>query len=569
MLSYQHLESYILVVFLLRCIEVLETKVVDSWEALSCIGDGDVIAISGFNMATTPEHLILELYSLYRRTGRPRDLFIVSDALPAVPGRALDKVAEELYRERDERFIRGVLLPYIGFSPWLQKMIMDNMIEAYSWPLGITAYWFREVASGRPGLLTRIGLETFLDPRQDSGALNKKAKRAMTCRIELIRIGDEEYLFYRAPKPRIALIRGTTADVTGNLSLEDEGIRGTVLNIAQATKARPNPGVVIAQVRWIAEKGTISPRSVEVPGPLIDYIVRAPRERHWQSGSFEYDPRACQRIIPPLRSEIVGDLPQMEWDEHEVVIARRALLELIKMIEEKRSPVLVNIGVGIPALVARIAIEEDLSSLVIPVVESGPWGGLALPGKDFGIAFSPFALTSIPDTFSLFEGGVIDAAILGFLQVDSEGNVNPSALPDRIPGPGGFPVIAGGAPKIVFAGSFTAGPRDIRVSDEGLEIRRDGPINKFVSRVYKIFFSGKLASRYGKDVVYITERAVFRLTSQGLELVETAPGVDIEKHILSRMDFRPIVRKTEYMDQRVFRARRMGLRDNILNTIRM
>jgi acyl CoA:acetate/3-ketoacid CoA transferase len=236
-------------------LEVFETKVVSAWEALSCIEDGDVIAISGFNMATTPEHLILELFNLYKKIGHPRNLFIISDALPAVPGRALDKVAEELYREGDRDFIRGVLMPYLGFSPWLQRIIMEDMIEAYSWPLGITAYWFREIASGRPGLITRIGLETFLDPRQDGGAINNAAKKAMTCRVELIRIGDEEYLFYRAPKPRVALIRGTTADSMGNLTLEDEGIRGTVLNIAQATKARPKPGVVIAQVRWITERG--------------------------------------------------------------------------------------------------------------------------------------------------------------------------------------------------------------------------------------------------------------------------------------------------------------------------
>ncbi|MDT7889097.1 MAG: CoA-transferase [Desulfurococcales archaeon] len=554
---------------MIRCLEIFETKLVSAWEALSCIEDGQVIAISGFNMATTPEHLILELFNLYKKTGHPKSLFIISDALPAVPGRALDKVAEELYREGDRDFIRGVLMPYLGFSPWLQRMIMEDMIEAYSWPLGITAYWFREIASGRPGLITRIGLDTFLDPRQDGGAMNNAARRAMTCRVELIKIGDDEYLFYRAPKPRVALIRGTTADSMGNLSLEDEGIRGTVLNIAQASKARPDPGVVIAQVRWVTEKGTLKPREVEVPGPLIDYIVKAPRERHWQSGSFEYDPRACQRVIPPMKPEILEDLPMQEWEDYEYVIARRALMELIRIVESKRAPALVNIGVGIPALITRIAVEEGISSYIIPVVESGPWGGLALPGQDFGIAFSPFALTSIPDTFSIFEGGVIDVAVLGFLQIDSEGNVNPSALPDRIPGPGGFPVIAGGAPKNIFAGSFTAGSRDIRVSEKGLEIRKDGDINKFVVRVYKVFFSGKTALKYGKEVTYITERAVFRLTEKGLEIVEIAPGVDLEKHILSRMEFKPLIsRKLETMDHRLFRVGKTGFAEEIRKIMR-
>ncbi len=549
---------------MIRCLEVVEKKVVSAWEALSCIEDGSVVAISGFNMATTPEHLILELYSLYKKTGHPRDLFIVSDALPAIPGRALDRVAEDLYREGDRGFIRGILMPFLGFSPWLQRLVMEDMVEAYSWPLGITAYWFREVASGRPGLITKIGLETFLDPRQDGGAMNNKARSSMTCRVELINIGGEEYLFYKAPKPKVALIRGTTSDVSGNLSLEDEGIRGTVLNIAQAVKARPDPGVVIAQVRWITERMSLNPRSVEVPGPLIDYVVRAPRERHWQSGSFEYDPRACHRVIPPLKPEIFEDVPQQRWKEHEIVIARRTLLELIRIFYEKRSPVLVNIGVGIPALVTRISIEEGVSHIIIPVVESGAWGGLALSGQDFGIAYSPFALTTIPDTFSLFEGGVIDAAVLGFLQIDSEGNVNPSALPDRMPGPGGFPVIAGGSPRIIFTGSFTAGASDIRVTESGLKIVRDGSITKFVPKVYKIFFSGRTALKYGKEVIYITERAVFRLTARGLELVETAPGVDLERDVLSRMGFRPIISsKIDIMDPRIFKIGRIGILEEI------
>lgn len=544
-------------------------KLVDAWEALSNVEDGDVIAVSGFNMATTPEHLILELYSLYKKTGHPKRIFIISDALPAAPGRALDRVAEDLYREGDREFLRGFLIPYLGFSPWLQRLVLEDLVEAYSWPLGIAAYWFREIASGRPGLVTAIGVGTFLDPRQDGGALNGKARRARTCRTELLEIGGREYLFYTAPKPRYALIRGTTADPTGNLTMEDEGIRGTVLNIAQAVKARPGPGIVVAQVRWVSERWSLSPRSVEVPGPLVDYVVRAPRERHWQAASFEYDPRACHRVIPPSRVEILEEAMRTDLEDHELVIARRALLELSRLAAEKGSPLIVNIGVGIPAALTRIIVEEDLNDLVIPVVESGPWGGLALTGPDFGIAYGAFALTTIPDTFSLFEGGVIDAAVLGFLQVDAEGNVNPSALPDRIPGPGGFPVIAGGAPNAIFAGAFTAGPRKILVSDRGLEIVSDGSVRKFVAKVHKIFFSGRAALEYGKNVMYITERAVFKLSDRGLELAEIAPGVDVERHVIAKMEFSPIVGpRLSEMDPRIFRRGRMGIRDEILGLMR-
>lgn len=544
-------------------------KLADAWEALSRAGDGAVIAISGFNMATTPEHLILELHRLYEKTGHPKKIFIISDALPAVPGRALDRVAEDLYREGDTEFLRGFLIPYLGFSPWLQRLVLEDLVEAYSWPLGIAAYWFREIASGRPGLVTSIGVGTFLDPRQDGGALNERARRSRTCRVELLEIGGREYLFYTAPKPGFALIRATTADPMGNLTMEDEGIRGTVLNMAQAVKARPNQGIVIAQVRWISERWSLSPRSVEVPGPLVDYVVRAPRERHWQAASFEYDPRACHKVIPPSSAEILEEAVRKDLEDHELVIARRALLELSRLAAEKGSPLIVNIGVGIPAALTRIIAEEDLNDLVVPVVESGPWGGLALTGPDFGIAYGAFALTTIPDTFSLFEGGVIDAAVLGFLQVDAEGNVNPSALPDRIPGPGGFPVIAGGAPNAVFAGAFTAGPKKILVGDGGLEILADGNVRKFVRRVYKIFFSGRAAVEYGKNVTYITERAVFKLSERGLELVEIAPGVDVEKHVLSKMEFEPVMGpKLVEMDPRIFKRGRMGIGEEILGLAR-
>ncbi len=542
------------------CPNTLETKVVRVEQAVRCVDDRSVVAISGFNMATTPEYLIVNLYKRYRDTGHPKELFIVSDALPAVPDRGLDLVARDMYQSKESEFIRGILIPYLGFSPWLQKLVNDNLIEAYAWPLGIVAYWFREVASGRPGVLTKIGLGTYLDPRIEGGALNQIARERSTCRIDVITIEGDEYLFYRAPKPTYALIRGSTADEFGNLTLEDEGIKGTVLNIAQAVKARPDQGIVIAQVRWITRVGSLNPRIVEVPGPLVDYVVPSPKEYHWQAGSFEYDPRVSHRVIPPIYRELIEAADIDKPRDFEIVIARRALLEILKILRRKRPPAVVNLGVGIPALISRIAIESNVSSLITPVIESGPWGGLALTGINFGLAISPYALTTIPDTFSIFEGGVIDVAALGFLQVDSKGNVNPSALPGRIPGPGGFPVIAGGSPKIIFAGGFTAGKRDIRVEDGKLKIVRDGDIVKFVDRVYKIFFNGEYALKYGKEVTYITERAVFKLTDEGLQLVEVAPDIDIEKHILSKMEFKPIIGKVDVMDKEIFRDKPIDMR---------
>ena len=539
-------------------------KVSNSISVFSQIKDGCVIAISGFNLATTPEYLILELYKRYIKFGHPKNIFIVSDALPATPRRGLDSIAERIYKDPNQKFLRGMLMPFLGFSPWLQKLVTGDRIEFYGWPIGITAYWFREVASGRPGLITKIGIDTFLDPRKEGGALNPKGIKKMSCKISVINIDDQEYLLYQAPKPDYALIRATTADENGNLSMEDEGIRGTVLGIAQATKARPNQGTVYAQVRWLTKSFTINPRDVDVPGPLVDHVVISPQKYHWQSGSIKYDPRISYRTVPPITQKLVDDVTPKPVAQYEKVIARRIIMEFVNLFKQKGSPVLVNLGIVIPTLGSLVAAEENLSDYIITVIESGPWGGIALSGNDFGQAISPFALSTIPDMFSNFEGGIIDIASLGFLQVDRMGNVNPSILPDRIFGPGGFPVIAGGAPKTFFAGAFTAGPKKIDiVNNNKLSIVQDG-LPKFVDGVYKIIFSGPQAVKYQKEIVYVTERAVFRLTERGLVLEEISPGIDIDKDILVKMEFVPIIASPlKQMDERLFGVGKLGLREEI------
>ena len=544
---------------------VWHRKLVEPDVALSLIKDGSVVAISGFNMATTPEYLIERLYKLYLKTGHPKNLFIITDTFPGSPGRGLDFIARDLYKRGDSEFMKGILTPYLGWSEWLQKMVMEEMIEAYTWSIGVMAYWFREVGSGRPGVLTKVGLGTFLDPRYDGGALNEKARKARTVKIEILRVGDEEYLLYRAPKPDVALIRGTTADEMGNLTMEDEGIFGTVLNIAQATKAMPNKGIVIAQVQRIARFGSLNPKEVVVPGPLIDFVVVAPREKHWQSASIDYDPRISGRIMPPFDPSLY---PPLELGPRKV-IARRVLLEFVKLIEEIGRPIIVNLGVGIPSHVGQLAVEEEIADLIAITVESGPWGGVPLGGADFGVSIGPFAIIHMPDQFTLYEGGIIDAASLGFLQVDRKGNVNSSMLPKRIPGPGGFPVIAAGSPRLYFAGEFTAGPRKTEVRDGKIIIKENGPIKKFVREVYKVFCNAENALRSGKEVLYITERAVFRLTSSGIELIEVAPGVDVDRDIIGQMEFEPKVSpKLEEMDKRIFSEGKMRLRASLKQALR-
>ncbi|MEM0037202.1 MAG: CoA-transferase [Candidatus Korarchaeum sp.] len=530
-------------------------KVVAAEDALSSIEDRSVIAISGFNIATTPEFLIVKLWEVYERRGHPRDLFMMTDTLPAVPERGLDFVCRKVYESRDLEFLRGVLVTYLGWAPWLQKLAAENLIEVYTWPIGTASHWFREVASGRPGLITRVGVGTFLDPRHDGCYLNDLARERRTCSSKLVEIDGKEYLLYQAPKPDVALIRATTSDERGNLSMEREGILGTVLGISQAAKS--NGGIVIAQVERLARFGSIKPKEVQVPSPLVDHVVISPPEYHWQTCSIHYDPRISGEVIPPQ-----GSILPLELSDRKV-IARRVALELVRLAEEKGRPLFVNFGIGIPALVPAVIEEEGLSELLLTSIEAGPLGGIALTEADFGVAIGPFAIIPMPDMFTNYEGGIIDASSLGFMQVDSEGNVNPSFTPERVTGPGGFPVIVSGSPRLYFAGGFTAGRRKIRVERGSLKVEQDGEIVKFVKKVYKIAFNGKIAREEGKDVLYITERAVFRL-SDGIVLEEVAPGIDLDRDVLSRMEFEPKVSaKLEEMDRRVFREGKMNLREEL------
>lgn len=542
----------------------MSNRVTDS-STLNNIADNSVIAISGFNMATTPEYLINELLNIYQRTGHPKNIFIMSDALPAVPGRALDKVAQTLYENSNQDFIRGMLMPFLGFSPWLQRLVLEDRIEAYGWPIGITAYWFREIGSGRPGLLTKIGINTFLDPRNDTAALNQSGKKNLTCKVELVQLDGEDYLFYKAPKPDWAFIRASIADEMGNMSLREETIRGTVLSIAQATKACPRRGKVICQVRWLGKSGTLNPREVDIPFPLVDHIIISPLDFHWQTGSVAYDPRLSQQVMTSFYSYPDSNMNPSPPEDYEIIIAKRVVLDFADLVKKRNgSPILINLGIGIPALVSKVIANEGLTDLVISAIESGPWGGFALRGNDFGTSVSPFAMSTIPDMFSNFEGGIVDAASLGFLEIDEMGNVNPSILPGRIFGAGGFPVIAGGVSKIYFAGSFTGGKKTIRIKDEVIEIVSDGSITKFVKNVHKISFSGKEATKYGQEIYYITERAVFKLSENGLLLTEVAPGVDIQKDVINKMEFKPrISANIAKMDSRIFNNTVMNIKTEI------
>ncbi|MEM3311543.1 MAG: CoA-transferase, partial [Thermoplasmata archaeon] len=491
-------------------------------EKLLEIENGSIIAIAGFNNSVTPLKIMYALYDTYKKYGSPKNLFIEIESFPGVPGTGLDVIAKDLYLRNDREFISGMLLPYLYRSDYLQKMVYEEFFEAYSFSIGIATSFFREVSSGRPGVLTKIGLGTFHDPRFDNSALNEKAKKMKRCNVQLIKINDEEYLFYTAPKPKYSLIRGSYSDSMGNITMKREAIYGATLPVAMASKAMPSKGKVFAQVEGIVKNGTIPPKEVHIPGPLVDYIVISDNFLHPQAATFYYDPRVSGEIIPEI-VEIKEE--KIILDDREI-IRRRLSLEMKNLIERLKRPIIVNLGTGLPSEIGPNLKKFGIYENVYTTVESGPWGGIALYGNDFGAAIAPFAIIQQADQFSLYEGGIADAAALGFLQVDKYGNVNPSFIDGKIPGPGGFTDISNGIHRIFFAGGFTGGKRKIKVNNNKLIIENDGEILKFVKNVKKIFFSGTTAMKNGKEIIYITERAVFKLSNEGLILLEIAPGID-------------------------------------------
>ena len=513
------------------------------------IRDNSTIAIAGFNNSVTPLLLMYALYDTYKKYGKPKKLFIEIESFPGVPGTGLDVIAKDLYEKNDRDFISGMLLPYLYRSEYLQKMVYEEFFDAYSFSIGIATSFFREIASGRPGVLTRIGLGTFHDPRYRGSELNESARKKKRCRVDLIKIDDEEYLLYRAPKPEYSLIRGSYADTLGNISMKREAIFGATLPVAMAAKSMPSPGKVFAQVEDIVKVGSIPPKEVHVPGPLVDYIILSEKGTHPQAATFYYDPRVSGEEIPEI---IENEVKIHKMDEREV-IRRRLALELGALINRLNKPIIVNLGTGLPSEIGPLLRKMGIQDKVYTTVESGPWGGIALSGNDFGAAISPFSIIQQADQFIVYEGGIADAASLGFLQVDSNGNVNPSVLDDRIPGPGGFTDISNGISRIYFAGGFTGGKREIYVDEKGLRIIKDGEIIKFVRRVREIFFNGDVALEEGKEVKYITERAVFSLSRNGLILEEIAPGIDLEKDVLGRMDFKPVIGNLRIMDESIFK----------------
>ena len=516
-------------------------KIVSADEAVRIIRDGDTIALDGVMGGGSPDELIYALERRYLESGGPKGLTLL---YASGIGDAKDKGLNHLDHDG---LLKRVIAGHWGMTPKLGKIAVDEKIEAYNLPQGVLSHMFRDIAAGNPRTITRVGIGTFVDPRLGGGKVNSRTKEDL---VEVITFDGKEYLAYRTMPVQVAFIRGTTADLDGNITMEREAMTLEVLPVAMA--AKNSGGLVIVQVERIADRGALNPRDVKIPGILVDCVVVSQTENHWQTAGSQYNPAfSCEFKVP------TASVAPLEMDERKIM-ARRAAFEL-------RPNMVVNLGIGIPEGVASIANEEGIFEFLTLTAETGSIGGIPSGGKNFGASTNMDCMMDMHFQFDFYDGGGLDLACLGLAQMDSHGNVNVSRFGPRLAGCGGFIDISQNSKKIVFMGSFTAGKTQISVKDGKLIIVKEGGVKKFINEVEQVTFSGDTARKNHLDVLFITERCVFTLTDEGVELTEIAPGVDLKKDILAHMDFKPMVKNPKKMDERIFRLEPMGLKADLIS----
>jgi propionate CoA-transferase len=503
-------------------------KVVTAAEAVQLVRDGDTLATGGFVGIGFAENLAVALEQRYLAQAAPRGLTLVYAA-----GQG-DGKTRGLNHLGHEGLVARVIGGHWGLVPALGKLAVENRIEAWNLPQGVISHLFRDIAAGKPGHLSKVGLSTFVDPRHGGGCINPRTAALAAQPVRLMPLDGEDYLFYKAMPIDVAFIRATTADPEGNLTMEREAL--TLESLAIATAAHNSGGIVIAQVERLADVHTLPAREVKVPGVLVDCVVVAEKpEYHHQTFAEPYSPAFAGELRVPAAQ--VAPMPAGKRK----VIARRAALEL-------HANSVVNLGIGMPEGVAAVAAEERVIDLITLTAEPGVIGGIPAGGLNFGAAVNTQAVIDQPYQFDFYDGGGLDLAFLGLAEVDAEGNVNVSRFGARLAGAGGFINISQNAQRVVFVGSFEA----------------DGQC-KFVREVQHRTFSGREAWRRGQSALFVTERAVFGLHERGIELLEIAPGLDAERDIIAHMAFRPIVEKPPRpMREAVFAAEPMGLRAQLL-----
>lgn len=515
-------------------------KVVSLEDAVRVIRDGDTVAINGF-VGYSPEELLRGLEDRFLKTGEPKNLTLI---VAAGIGDGKEKGVNRLAHDG---LVRRVVAGHWGLIPKMQKLALAGKIEAYNFPQGVITHMYRDIAGHLPRTITHVGLGTFVDPRLSAGKVNAITTEDL---VERITFDGKEYLAYKTMPVSVAFLRGTTADMDGNITMEKEPLTLEMLPMAMA--AKNSGGFVIVQVERIADRHALNPRHVKVPGILVDCVIVAKPENHWQTYSTPYNPAFSGEFKIPTAT-----VEPLSMDERKL-IARRAAFEL-------RPNMVVNLGIGMPEGVASVANEEGIFDYLTLTAEAGSIGGIPSGGGDFGTATNMDCLNDMHAQFDFYDGGGLDLACLGLAQMDSHGNVNVSKFGPKLAGCGGFIDITQNAKKIVFAGTFTAGGTELAVEDGKLKIIQEGSLKKIVRDVEQITFSGKTAQQGEQQVFYITERCVFQLTRKGVELIEIAPGIDLEKDVLAHMEFKPIMKNVRLMDERIFKLPPMGLKDDLLS----
>lgn len=507
----------------------MTTTFVNAQEAAALVNDGDTVAISGNGAGmVSAEAIFAALEQRFLGTGHPRDLTLVHSLGLG------DRNALGTNRFAHEGMLRKIIAAHFTWSPKIQQLIRDEKIEAYCFPGGVVQQLLREIGAGRPGLFTHSGLGTFVDPRHDGARCNQRSSEEL---VELMHIDGQEILRYKPFKVDVAIVRGTYADTRGNISPEEEPIDMDIHTVALA--AHNSGGRVLAQVRQVVEAGALHPRSVRIPGIIVNAIVEDSQQEQFYE--LAYDPTICG-----ARRAHLGRMTAAIPDKLERrIIARRAALEL-------RNGASLNFGFGIPGGIFGVIAEQGTSDELWMSVEQGVHNGRMLDDRLFGAARNPEVIISSIDQFDYYSGGGIDITFLGMGEADRIGNVNVSHLAGNLIGPGGFMEIAQNAKKVVFCGTFDAQGSKVSWAHGALQVVQAGKVRKFVDHVERITFSADYARKRGQDVLYITERAVFRLVSEGLELIEVAPGIEIERDILPYMDFRPAISAVGSMPLSVF-----------------
>ena len=512
------------------------SKVKTMSEALDLIQDGAVVATTGFVHWALPDEVFKAVEDRFLETGHPANLECVFTGSAGLNGTGYDRWGHK-------GLIGKVIAGHIGLTPNIPALINANECQAYNYPLGVIAELFRCSIQGRNGLMTKVGLRTFVDPRLEGGKMNAVTTEDL---VKVVEFDGEEWLYYPTPKFDIAIIRATTADKDGNLSLEHESGRLDPKNVAMAVRAAG--GKVIAQVKYISDT-KLPAASVEVPGYFVDAVVESkePEKYHRMTTNVFFDKKYCGMIDAPV--DALKPLPL----NVRKVIARRCAMELTPAS-------LVNLGIGIPELVATVAGEEGFAQEMTLTSEDGIVGGMPGSGDLFGAGLNSSATVTMPEIFDIYNGGNLDLAVLGLAEVNQKGDNNVGKFGPKIPGCGGFINISQSTPKVVFCGAFTAGGSKYEIGNGELHIVQEGKAKKFVKEVQQVTYSGEYGASVGQKVLYVTERAVFELTKDGLMLIEKAPGVDLQKDILDQMEFTPIISPDlKEMDARIFREEKMGL----------